>query len=89
MTLRRRVPVQAPTLASLLAYTNASAASNPDPSVRASLAPGLDGAYLGAVASAAAALNAQTDAAATPADIEKSAFYAQSVVRCLSQLPPS
>ena len=48
--------------------------------MRASLAPALDSSYLGAVAAATAALNAQTDAASSAADIEKSAYYAQSVV---------
>ena len=80
LTLRWHVPVQAPTVETLLAFTNASAGSNPDPTVRASLAPALNADFLGAVATATAALNAQTAAAASAADVEKTAYYAQAVV---------
>jgi hypothetical protein len=75
--------LQAPTLGALLGFTQSSAASNPDPSVRASLAPGLTDAYIGSAAAAVANLNAQADAAGSATDVEKTAYYAQSVVRTL------
>ena len=75
------MPEQAPTLGALLGFTQASAASNPDPSVRASLAPGLTDAYIASAAAAISNLNAQADAAGSATDVEKTAYYAQSVVR--------
>lgn len=75
--------MQAATIASLLQFTGTSAASNPDPSVRNSLAGGLTADFNAAASAAIGNLNAQTEAASNAADVEKTAYYAQSVVRPL------
>ena len=52
-------------------------------------APGLSSDFLSAATAATANLNAQADAATNAVDVEKTSFYAQSVVGasvyCLSQ----
>ncbi|BDA51604.1 hypothetical protein COCOBI_19-1600 [Coccomyxa sp. Obi] len=65
---------------SLMQFAMASAASNPDPSVRNSLSPGLTDQYLSAAATAAANLNALADAATNANDVEKTSYYAQAVL---------
>lgn len=80
---------QGATVASLVSFAQASAGSNPDPSVRGALASNFSSEFLPSAAAAIANLNGQTDAATNAADVEKTAYYAQAVVcATFSQLHP-
>jgi hypothetical protein len=76
-----RLCVQAATIGSLLQFAQSSAASNPDPSVRSSLAGPLSSDFLSAATTATANLNSVTDTATDAVGVEKTAYYAQAVVR--------
>ena len=73
--------MQAATVGGLLSFAQASAGSNPDPSVKGALASGYSSDFLPTAAAAMANLNSQADAATNAADVEKTAYYAQAVVR--------
>ena len=73
--------MQAATVGGLLSFAQASAGSNPDPSVKGALASGYSSDFLPTAAAAMANLNSQADAASNAADVEKTAYYAQAVVR--------